>query len=278
MKTRIFISSKTNINYVKHDSSIEVLNDKISFYSYENYIDYVEMKDFDFYIRCKNDPTAMPSFESPTYDEILFKINNAIEENVTDIAFIINENELDLIKTIKDAIDEKIDINVRLIKTKLLLYPLDYAIVKANEKFKEDGNFESLEETIKDIEDKFKLYFFSPVKDVVPTISKIEYDDELLEIRNGSLYDCNKDGIMLIKKYKNRYPFAYLISALQKELTYIDVVPFILYTDSYSKYVEKIEKTILAIKSDAEIVKEVLPAYYGNLYGINSVVVGFIMK
>ena len=45
LKTRIFVSSRTNINYVKHDSSIEVLNDIISFHSYEDYVDYVDMND-----------------------------------------------------------------------------------------------------------------------------------------------------------------------------------------------------------------------------------------
>lgn len=277
LKTRIFISSKTNINYVRHDSSIEVLNDKISFHPYEEYMDYVDMKDYDFYIRCKNDLTANPCFGTIPYSDLILRINKAKDDKVDVIVFLINEDEIELIKTVEDVIDEKIDIDIKLIKTKLLLYPFDYALLEANETFKKDGNIEEFEKNIKYYEDRFKIYFFSPEKDVLPTISKIEYDDDLLEIRKGTLYDCNKNGVILLKRYKNKYPFDYLVKAIKKEIEDIEIIPFILFTDIYSKYVDKLEREIKSVNK-VTVIKEGLPAYYGNLYGINSIAVGFIIK
>jgi len=278
LKTRIFVSSRTNINYVKHDSSIEVLNDIISFHSYEDYVDYVDMNDQDFYIRCKNDSTANPTFSSIPYDYLILRIEKAVKDKVEKIVFIINDNEFELIKKIEDAISEKNDLDITLLKTKLLLYPFDYAVLEANKEFKKDGDIEKLEAKLKDVEDRFKLYFFSPERDILPNISKIDFDDDVLGEKRGTLYDCNKSGVVLLKKYKNRYPFEYLLNAIIKETAYLNVIPFIHYSDQHSKFVYKLEKEYLNKKPNTKIIKEVLPAYYGNIYGINTLVIGFIMK
>ena len=39
-----------------------------------------------------------------------------------------------------------------------------------------------------------------------------------------------------------------------------------------------LSKTFGPMGSNTKIIKEVLPAYYGNIYGINTLVIGFIMK
>ena len=92
MKTRIFVSSRTNINYLKHDSSIEVLNDIISFHSYEEYVDFSEMDDQDFYVRCKNDSTANPTFSSISYNKLILRIEKAVKDKVEKIVFVIIPN------------------------------------------------------------------------------------------------------------------------------------------------------------------------------------------
>ena len=74
-----------------------------------------------------------------------------------------------------------------------------------------------IQNKLRDVEDKFKLYFFSPEKDILPNISKIDFDDDVLGEKRGTLYDCNRSGVMLLKKYKNRYPFEYLLNAIIKE-------------------------------------------------------------
>ena len=278
MKTRIFISSKTNLNYIRHDSSIEVLNDIIEFYPYEKYEDFNELNDYDFYIRLKNDSLAKPDFKTMSYDSLNQRIEKAIKNNIDVIVFVINENEYSLIELIERLIEDRKKLNIVLIKTKLLLYPLDYALLEANKTFKENGDIEFLKEKLKDIEDRFKFYIFTPDKDLIPSISKIEFDEDILNIRRGLLYDCNKDGIMPIKRYKNRYPFDYLVKSMSIEIKNADVIPFILYTNEYSKYIDLLERTIKGIKEKCKIVKEVLPAYYVNLYGINSLIVGFILK
>ena len=98
MKTRIFISSKTNLNYIRHDSSIEVLNDIIEFYPYEKYEDFNELNDYDFYIRLKNDSLAKPDFKTMSYDSLNQRIEKAIKNNIDVIVFVINENEYYLIE------------------------------------------------------------------------------------------------------------------------------------------------------------------------------------
>ena len=278
MKTRIFISSKTNLNYIRYDSSIEVLNDIISFYSYEEYDDFIDMNDNDFYIRCKNDSLAKPTFKCMSYDDLVKRIDKAIIDKVDKVVFIINENEKELIELIEKIIDEDRYPDISLIKTKLLLYPFDYALLEANKSFKKDGNIDELTKKFKEVEDKFKLYIFTPEHDILPTISKIDYDEDILEVKKGVLYECNKDGVVLLKKYKNKYPFDYLVKSITTEIAGVDVISFILYTDAYSKYIEVLEKQINALKVGDKIIKEVLPAYYGNMYGINSLIVGFIVK
>ena len=232
----------------------------------------------DFYIRLSNDESAKPTFSYANFEVVQQRINKLLQEGFDRIVFIVSEYSLAERDDIKFFIERENLENVYIIKTKLFLYPLVHAIKKINEGFKIDGDVNKLENDLHDLEGTFKMHFYVPEHDVLPTISKFEFDEDLFNLKKGLLYDGDKNGVILMKKYKNNYALQNMIEAFFKETSYINYIPFILYTNKYSKFISAIENAILSRNPNVKIEKNILSPYIGNAIGLNTIVLGFIMK
>lgn len=281
MKTKFIVSSSSGLNYITHKSNIEVLNYYIYFNGFENYEDFKELKYDEFYTRLRYDLNSEITFKDLDYEKFDSIIKKSFESGYDNIILIINEKETRLLEFINSYKTKMPEANIDVIITNLYLYPLAYGVIESEKIYSKDNDINEIFELIKSLEDKFKMYIYVPEKTLYQEISSIEYDEDVINVKSGLLYDSNKDGELLLKKYKNNMPFKYMLEAFIKEISGIDVIPFILYTDSNSRFVSLIKKKLLAlnlIKNEKEVISGYIDSKFGVKYGPNSLVLGFIMK
>lgn len=277
MKTKFFVSGSSGINYIKHKSDIDAINSYIMFNEQEEYQDYTEMNSKEFYIRLTNDLTARPKIIAPSFDEVNTIISDVFNNDYTNIIFIINDFDVDLINMITRYKDLHKDQEIDLIITKLYSYPLAYASIEAEKIYNKEFDIEHVFSYIKKLEADFKMYIFIPEQEILQGVYTIDYDLDIINQKFGNLYDGNKDGVIHLKKYRNNRPFEYMIQAFIKETENLDIVPFILYTNEYSRYLDVLNKKIKnAINKKVE--NYYLTPKYGSIYGPTALVLGFIIK
>lgn len=281
MKTKFIVSSSSGLNFIKHKSNIDVINYYICYNGYELYEDFIEMKYDEFYIRLKYDSNSDITFKDIQYEDFDLRIKNYFNNGFENIIFILNENESRLLEFINSYKIKNIDANIDVIITSLNLYPLAYSIIESEKIYNDTNDINEIYQTIKSIENKSKFYIYVPLKTLYQEISSIEYDEDVTNTKGGYLCEYSNNGIPNIKKSKNHLQFKYMLDSYIKEVDGKDIIPFILYTESNSRFVSLIKKRLLSndiIKKEKDIILGYLDSKIGSQYGPNSLVLGFIMK
>ena len=272
MKTKIFTSSTCGINYITTKTEIEILPNIIS-YGDEKYYDCIEINADIYYSRSKYESDNNVHIFAVENDRFEIIISNLKEKGYDNFLFIINESE----KEYFDLLDKyKDDNRFNVIKTKLYLYPLAYTLVNIEKYFLENFDMNKINEYISNMENRFKIYFYVPSNNIIEGISDNQNQLFLSKYKDkGLLYDGTKDGLLYLKKYKNRNPYNYMIKAYIQEAKEYKIIPFILYSKNrYSAHINNILKELEEYKN---IIITPLSIAYGLELGNETIGLGFII-
>ncbi|MCR5112375.1 MAG: DegV family protein [Acholeplasmatales bacterium] len=279
MKTKIFVSSSSGLDYISHAPTISVLPDRIVFSSVEEYEDYAELKAPEFYTRLKYDNEAKPKILAAQYDSINKMIDQALKYKYEAFVVILNKFDDKYYDVIKKIIEKRPEINLTIIGTSLLSYPLALGAIAADKMIKAGKTYPEVEQMLANRSDTFGIYFFSPDEDILPSIMKIEYDEDIeLSGTNANSYIADQNGITLVKKNKKVYPYQQLIRLFFDAIKDKETEPFILCTDEYSMYAKTMEKRLESEYPGKEIKKYYLTPEFGCQLGCNVVAVGYTEK
>lgn len=274
MKTRIFTSSSSGINYIKSKNNICVLPNIIS-YGDESYYDLTEIDPDRFYARKQFDSEKahINAVDRDKFEEIIERNKRLKYDN---FIFIFNEYETDYFKLLDRYKNE----NFIVIKTKLYLYPLIHCLIEIDKMVKKEFDLDAIKAFITNSESNFKIYFYVPNKDLSRIITADpKYDPvaRAFKEEKGILYDGTKDGLMLLKKYKNKHAYEYMIKAILQEMKDYNTIPFILYSSNInSLFVDVALEKIKPNHKNTGLYP--LSIEFGNELGIGAIAVGFIIE
>jgi len=165
------------------------------------------------------------------------------------------------------------------IKLNALAYPLSHIVIESDKILKQTDSIDSVMSYINSIRDSFKIYFYSPKENVLPTVSRIDFDDDIISSsNNGKLYLYDGELKELKRENKESY-LGKMFEMFESDIENNKVVPFILYTNKYSLYNDVFERKILSFFLRLKSIKKFpIPAIIGSKIGYNSIGIGFIKK
>lgn len=276
MKTKVLVSSSSGLDYIPHAPSITVMPDRIVFSSVEEYEDYNELKTPDFYTRIKYDPAAKPKIIAASYETINNIINQAIKHKYEAFVVILNKFQDQYYEIFKKIIAKRPELKITIIGTALLSHPLALGVIHADKMIKANMPYSDVEQMLADRSRRFGIYFFSPETDILPTISRIEYEEDIENSgKDANTYIANSNGITLIKKVKKVYPYQQMFRLFVENTSGIKVIPFILCSDEYSMYVKLMRKRLESEYPGIDIKSYYLTPEYGCQLGANVMAVGY---
>lgn len=278
MKTKIFVSSNSGMDYLEHSQNISSFPSTLYFKREETYKDYLEMSADIFYNRLRLDPTANPSIIMPKPSIIAKLINEAIEEGYDNFFFLIENRDFgDVEVAVFTAIEMVQSINYQIFDTNTICYPHSYLALEADMLFSKGyTNEQVIAELTKEKERAF-LYFFVPDKKDMTYLMK--YSTKALLNASGTLYTIGKLGLETVNTGTSR-PLKYLFDIIFEKIKQLDgFIPFILYTDLNSNFNSLIEEELVAEFGKIRVVPRycITPAI-GTKLGGYAVGLGIIEK
>lgn len=245
----------------------------------ERYCESSELDTIIFYERARNDKFFNPTVEIADYDSIKKIIEKSILQGYDRFILFENTNELaDYSKPVNDILNKYVHLDITVIKVNALGYPLAHMAIDSEKIVKTTDSIDNVMSYINSVRDSFKVYFYSPKENVLPSIKRVDFDDDVISSStNGKLF-LYDGSLSEIKKDKESY-LEKLFELYMEDIEDNKVVPFIMYTNNYSLYNDVIERKLLSIFLRLKTIKKYpIPAVLGQQVGYNAVGVGFIKK
>ena len=280
MKIKIITTSSSTIDYMSSPYSISVIPDIISYSKNEEYLDYLEAESEIFYNRLKMDLTGKPKIEPNRIEYIRKIVDASIENEYEQILFILPSANIVDYKALVELAMKDYEISYYVYQSIHIGYPLAHLTLEADRMLKENMDIYNVIKKIDEISLNIKLFIYSPEKDLLSAIKRVELDDDILSYDDsGKIYSYNMGSLNEIKVDKNNYPLAKILTIYLKELDKQSSMPFILYSSKLSKYINFIEDTILKLYPKLKKIKAFpVPPALGCMAGCNSIGIGYIKK
>ncbi|MBQ3253136.1 MAG: DegV family protein, partial [Acholeplasmatales bacterium] len=244
MKIKIITTSSSTIDYMSSPYSISVIPDIISYSKNEEYLDYLEAESEIFYNRLKMDLTGKPKIEPNRIEYIRKIVDASIENEYEQILFILPSANIVDYKALVELAMKDYEISYYVYQSIHIGYPLAHLTLEADRMLKENMDIYNVIKKIDEISLNIKLFIYSPEKDLLSAIKRVELDDDILSYDDsGKIYSYNMGSLNEIKVDKNNYPLAKILTIYLKELDKQSSMPFILYSSKLSKYINFIEDT-----------------------------------
>ncbi len=280
IKTKVLVFSSSGIDYITHPQQISIIPDLIKSAYEEVYEDCTEMDTLFFYERSRNDKYFKPIVDKPTSNYIEDVIEAALSNSYDRFIIFVNSND---IIDYSDIVDEILNmyphLDITVIKINALGYPLAQLAIDSEKIVRNTDSIDNVISYANSYRDSFKVYFYSPKENVLPSIKRIDFDDDVISSSTtGRLYLY--DGALEELRRDTRE--SYLEKMFEMYKTDIEdnkVIPFILYTNKYSLYNEILDRKLLSMFSRLKTIKKYpIPTVIGNKIGYNSIGIGFIKK
>lgn len=280
IKTKVLVFSSSGLDYISHPQQISVIPDLIRSAYDEVYEEASELDTLLFYERARNDKYFKPSVEVCKVDYIVNTIEAALSNSYDRFIIFVNTNDVINYSGVVDSIlDMYPHLDITVIKINAISYPLAQLAIDSEKIVRNTNNIDAVISYANGFRDTFKIYFYSPKENVLPSIKRIDFDDDVISSStNGKLYVY--DGVLDEVRRDARESYLEKMFDLYRfDIEDNKVIPFILYTNKYSLYNEILDRKLLAIFTRLKSIKKYpIPAVIGNKIGYNSIGIGFIKK
>ena len=184
MKTKIFVTSDSLIDYISHPYSISSIPSLIKFFEIETYFDYIDMSSEKFFNRLKYDSKSAPEISTIDVEYLQNDINIALE-SYEDI-LIITSNELnysEIFSKLKEAYGECIHTYT----TKATGYILSQMALECDRVLKNGKSYEEAFQAMEDLYNNSAMLVLNP-KDDIDISNVVDEEKRVEEKRKGKLY------------------------------------------------------------------------------------------
>lgn len=273
MKTKIFVTSDSLIDYMSHAYSISSIPSMIKFFDVETYFDYIDMNSEKFFNRLKYDSNSNPQISAIDIQYLQNDINIALEaydEILIIASYEINYSEL--VAKIKENYGECIHIYM----TKATGYILAQMAIECDKALKNNKTYGEAFDLMDDIYNNSLMLILNPKEDI-DISNVVDEEKRVEEKRKGRLYLSTSSKEIEIKdKYRD-----IIVSLIKVYLDNLNddtsVTPYILYSSKYSYYLKLVEEKLLIIHKRFRNIKKI-PASInmGMKYGNNLIAIGYI--
>ena len=280
IKTKVFVFSSSGLDYITHNQQVGVIPDIIKSFYDEIYYEGSELDTIQFYDRARYDRHFNPEILPCDLDTIYEIMDNAIGNKYERFIFLVNDNEIvDYSPEIEQVIKKYDKYEVIEIKVDAISYPLAQLAIDCEKIIKATDSVEKVASYVNSYKDAFKIYFYSPKENVLPSMRRIDFDDDVIaSSKDGKLFVY--DGtITEIKRNVQESYLERLLEEFSNEVTRDKVVPFILYTNRNSIYNDIFERVLINKFPRLKGIKKApIPAVLGVKVGLNAIGLGYIKK
>jgi fatty acid-binding protein DegV len=280
MKTKIFVSSISGIEYIPHQAAITSIPDRIFFSDIEEYDDQEELAYDSFYTRIKfdsNDVKVLPARDKT----ISLLIDQAINNSYDSFLFILPPKKIiDYEEALERIMADRPSLHIHVYYSNQVSYPLSYVAQEAERQLRKGASFSTMESVLFKLEENMKMYFYSPVEDVLSSELRVDLIEDIAKLdTRGDNYLYDNEGLKLQKKSKKVLPLVKLLDDFLGDISSVSVIPFVLYTNKNSLYNKLILSKILESYPRLKKIREIpIPPALGIVLGKYSVGVGYIVK
>ena len=280
MKLKVFISSSCGIEKVT-SPTITILQNEIVFNGIETYRNTNEMSFESFIDRVNLDRMAKPEISFCKRELIELEIKKSLDDGVDIFLFLIPSSIVSYFEPIivECFKDERVQYTIYPMRTEL--YPVLYMAQESIALFEKGKTMNTILDMLEYVDDHNAVYLYSPVKDKTVGVEKHTYDDEIYNITEDGNYfyiirGTNVSATRLKVKQQSIEPF---FTKFIREITDKAVLPYIVYTNKDSRYLEIFKKTLLTLFPKMKRPKMVLasPSFVMK-YGSNCCGIGYILK
>ncbi|MBR6072584.1 MAG: DegV family protein [Acholeplasmatales bacterium] len=280
IKTKIFVFSSSGLDYVTHNPQVEVIPDIIKSFYDEIYYEGSELDTIQFYDRARYDRHFNPEILPCDLNTIFERMDNAISNKYERFIFLVNTNGIiDYSNEIEEVLRKYSEYDITPIEINALSYPLAQLAIDCEKISKVTDNVNEIKDFVEKYKNSFKIYFYSPKENVLPSIRRIDFDEDVIvSSKDGKLFVYDGE----LNEIKRNVQESYLEKMLSEYSTEIEnekVVPFILYTNRNSIYNDIFERVLLNKFPRLKSIKRApIPAILGVKVGLNAIGLGYIKK
>lgn len=272
MKTKILVCSSSGIDYIPHSENITAIPVIIKFSNEEQYQDFIDINADTYFSRVSLDKNAKVSLVYQKYDKIKTYIDDAVNNGYKRILILLaDKNFSNLEISIALGLANENRIECVIFNSMTTAYPLSLMAIEANEMITNGANITKVIKRLNSI--KSKMLFFIP-KEQNESIPK--FDKEYL---NGNIVELVDGKLVNVPKYKDSTAFESLFTNLLDDITKTEIIPFVLYSDKYSKYINLIGDIL--VEKDFRFKKAkyypISPAI-GAVIGNKVLCIGYVVK
>ncbi len=217
----------------------------------------------------------------PSYALITKYINQALENKYERFLFFVNSNDIvDYSMVINDILDDNPSLDVTVIKINALSYPLAHLVIESEKLLKANDSIDDVISFVNLYRDNFKIYFYSPKENILPSVKRIDLDDDLIaSTTSGKLYEYDGNRLIDLKKDVKESQMEKMLDLYLKDVENSKVIPFLVFTNKYSSYNDVLERKLLTIYPRLKNIKMLqIPIVIGSKIGNNAVGIGYIKK
>lgn len=281
VKTRVIISSDSGIEAIPGASVVSILPDEIRFSPVEVYRSAMELDFHAFNLRLKLDQNAKPEIKGCSEEKLRDILEDLILDGYERFYFILSPAKTSYYKPfIEKFISENKKTQSYYFITKSEGYPVCYMAMEAQRMFDAKWTIPSIEKALNFYDSNNTTYLYSPSEDKPPRVERYANDDEAFEIKGkGSmLYFLKKNDTSMIHLKEKNKSIATYIDVLLIEMDGKKVIPFVIYTNQFSKctqaFFKELKKSFVNTKIPAYEMSPTMVLKYGKY----SVAIGYIIR
>ncbi len=280
MKIKVITTSSSGLNYLPHAQSIAIVPDIIYFTEYEQYNDFEEITPESLYARMRLDSTCNPKIMPQKIDCFGSVMDKALNEGYEVLFFVLPTVEIINYKPVIELLTRNIDIPYYIFYSNTIGYSLAYQVVELDRMLKNGDKPEDAIKMLDSLVDRCGMVIHSPGNDLLPFVSRIEYDEDVFNYdMKAKVYDASHGALTKIKVSRKKSPLSCMLKHYYNINKSDNVNLAIFFTSDLSKYNEFIEEKLLSIHSGLNNIKKLpLPSAVGIKAGCNSVAVAYIKK
>ena len=282
MKSKIAIvtCSNSGIDYIEHDESIEVLRSSINFGSEESYLDFIEMKNEEFYERIRKNPNDVPKTAYAPIGKIMEVFDELYEKGYEEvIAIVISEKLSNLCDAIR-SLDGQMKIKVHAFNSKAVSYGIAYLVLEAQNLALSGASSDEIIERITKLRDNSGVFF------TVDTLLYLIKNGRLSKFAGaiGSLLnirpilEINKEGSVttLEKQRGTKRAFKRVVELyVEATLDMKNLITYVVHANN-DEAANQIKSQIQSLYPEREVVTCLLTPVVGAHAGPKAIGVGFI--
>lgn len=275
MKTKIFVTSDSGIDYISHPYSISSISSLIKFFDAEEYYDFIDITAEKFFNRLRYDSKSTPKIKTIGIEYIRNDINTALE-SYDNVLLIINNflDYNDIIQGLKKDYAKQIDFYI----TNATGYVLSNMAIECDKALKEEKTLKEAKKIMDDVYKNSATILMSPQNDISNFIIMDEETRVNMHPKAKIHYFDSTEEYEIKEREKDKDIVVIMISKYLDSIKDKAVVPFIMYSNKDSYYLKLIESKLLLIHKRLRTIKKLpISPNLGLKYGKNIIAIGYVL-